>query len=307
MTGELSQSAEVAINPTSKALTARYAIVTPARDEGKNIGATIQAVIAQTVRPQQWIIVDDGSSDDTRSIAEQYARQFPWITVLPRADRGCRKNGGGVIEAFNDGYTHVVNLPWDFIVKLDGDLTFPANYFEQCLQEFIDDSSLGIGAGALYNVTPQGHQFEPHPWFHVRGATKIYRRECWEQIGGLWPGAGWDTIDEVKANMVGWRTRTFPAIPAYHHRMTGAADGGWRNNVKNGRGNYAAGYHPLYALARCVRQSFVKPYLIGGLGMLYGFIAAYWQRMKRIDDPQLIRYIRRQQMSRLLGRPTIWT
>ncbi len=142
--------------------------------------------------------------------------------------------------------------------------------------------------------------------FHVRGATKIYRRACWEQIAGLWRGPGWDTIDEVKANMYGWTTRTFPEIQILHHRMTGAAEGGWRDNVKNGRGNYAAGYHPLYVAARSVRRLNRKPYVIGSMGMLYGYLSARWQDIPRITEAAFIHYIRQQQINRLLCLRTMW-
>ena len=288
------------------AIPKRYVIVTPVRDEEEHLENTLQAVIAQVIRPERWIIVNDGSSDSTASIAERYAHQHHWITVVHRSDRGARKNGSGVIEAFNEGYKQLQGVEWDFIVKLDGDLTFPPDYVQRCLQEFDRDPSLGVGGGALYNITESGPQFEPHPWFHVRGATKIYRKACWEQIGHLWSGTGWDTIDEVKANMAHWSTRTFPEIHAFHHRMTGAAEGGWRDNVKNGQGSYIAGYHPLYVLARCIRRVRRKPYVVGAVAMLYGFIAARWKQVNRIDDPQVIRFVQAQQLNRLFGRTTVW-
>jgi glycosyltransferase involved in cell wall biosynthesis len=284
----------------------RYAIITPARDEEHHLEATLQAVVAQTIRPERWVIVNDGSKDRTGEIADQYARQYDWIKVLHRHDRGTRKNGAGVVEAFKDGYALLEGCHWDYVVKLDSDLTFGPDYFAQCLREFQRDSKLGIGGGALYLVTPEGKEFEPHPWFHVRGATKVYRRECWNAIGGIWSGPGWDTIDELKANMLGWSTRTFRDIQANHHRRTGGAEGGWRDNVKNGRGNYVVGYHPLYVLIRCLNRAKQKPYVLGSIGMLYGYMSARWKGVRPVDDPLLIRYIRQQQMNRLLGRPTVW-
>ena len=286
--------------------THRYVIVTPARDEEKHLESTLQAVIAQTIRPERLVIVNDGSSDRTGAIAEEFASRHPWIVVVHRPDRGRRKNGAGVVETFYEGYKRLEGVAWDFLIKLDADLSFAPDYFQRCLQEFERDSNLGVGGGALYNLTPGGPEFEPHPWFHVRGATKIYRRACWEQIDGIWPGPGWDTLDELKANMVGWSTRTFRGVEAYHHRMTGAAEGGWSDNVKNGRGNYVVGYHPLYVLARCIHRLGRKPYVLGSIGMLYGFIAARWGHLCRVDDPVLIRYIRQQQLNRLFGRPTVW-
>jgi poly-beta-1,6-N-acetyl-D-glucosamine synthase len=286
--------------------TTRYVIVTPARDEEQHILATLEAVVRQSLLPQRWIIVDDGSSDRTAAIAERYAEQHAWIEIVRRPDRGARKNGGGVMEAFYEGFRRLQAFQWDFLVKLDADVSFPPEYFERCFQEFAREPSLGIGGGTLYNVTKAGVQLEPQPQFHVRGATKIYRGACWDQIEGVWPGPGWDTIDEVKANMIGWTTRSFASIQAYHHRPTGAAEGRWRDCLKNGRGSYAAGYHPLYLVVRSIARIRVKPYVLGTVAMLYGFIAAYLQGVPRITDRRLIRYIRTQQMNRLLGRPTTW-
>jgi glycosyltransferase involved in cell wall biosynthesis len=283
-----------------------YVVISPVRDEAEHLELTIRSMLQQTVRPVRWVVVDDGSTDGTSEIIDRWAANEPWIIPVHRRDRGCRKAGGGVVEAFFDGYERLAGVQWDYIVKLDGDLSFPKDYFECCFQEFLKDASLGIGGGALYNVSSDGSRFEPHPWFHVRGATKIYRERCWKQIGGIWTGPGWDTIDEVKANMLGWRTRTFAAISAFHHRMTGGAEGGWRDNIKNGRGNYAAGYHPVYVLARCIRRARRRPYIVGSVGMCYGFLSAYWKRTPRIEDVELIRYIRQQQINRLLGRKTIW-
>ena len=285
----------------------RYIVISPVRDEAEHLPKTIASMVQQTVRPSTWILVNDGSTDATGDLIESWGAKEPWIVAVHRGDRGFRKSGGGVVEAFYDGYERVGDSAWEFLVKLDGDLSFPPTYFEQCFREFRKDATMGIGGGNLCHPGVTGKQADPHPWFHVRGATKIYRRACWEEIGGLWRGPGWDTIDEMKANMLGWSTRTFPNIEAFHHRTTGGAEGGWRDNVKNGAGSYIAGYHPLYVLFRCIRRARLRPYVIGSLGMLYGYQKAYRERAPRIEDPRLVNYVRQQQLNRLLGRPTIWT
>jgi hypothetical protein len=212
------------------------------------------------------------------------------------------------MEAFNAGYAALTAQRWEFIVKLDGDLTFDPSYFEECFSQFESDPRLGVGGGVVYNVMPDGsRQFERGgPPFHVRGATKIYRKACWEDIGGFWPAPGWDTLDEVKANMKGWTTRSFPDLHLQHHRPTGAADGSWRNLVKNGKSDYISGYHPLFMFAKCVRRLVQLPYITGSVGLAYGFISAYLKRVPQVDDPQLIKYLRREQLARLRGGQTIW-
>jgi hypothetical protein len=144
------------------------------------------------------------------------------------------------------------------------------------------------------------------PLFHVRGATKIYRRECWEQIGGLIRAPGWDTVDEVKANMLGWKTYTFPGLTLTHHRFTGNADGAWKNWVKNGLANYITGYHPVFMMLKCGKRLFAKPYGVAGLGLFWGYVSGYTRRVQRIEDKDVIAYLRRQQMNRLLLQESLW-
>ncbi len=284
----------------------RYVIVTPVRDEEEHLEATIASVLSQTMRPVEWVIVDDGSTDRTGEIIDLHAAQSPWIRAVHRTNRGFRKAGGGVMEAFYDGYNGLTCADWEFIVKLDGDLSFSPEYFEKCFEQFRERPSLGIGGGEIYHELDGRLKLESHPKFHVRGATKIYRRACWEAIGGLWRASGWDTIDEVKANMLGWNTETFEDLRLIHHRLTGSADGLLRDRVKYGLVCFTCGYHPLFVLARCLYRLVRKPYIIGSLAMLFGFLKGYFTHMPRVNDKSLIRYVRTQQLRRLFGLNTVW-
>jgi biofilm PGA synthesis N-glycosyltransferase PgaC len=286
--------------------TIKYIVITPVRDEAAHLRFTVESMIAQTVLPSQWIIVDDGSTDATGAIIDEYAAHYPWIRAVHRDNRGFRKSGGGVVEAFNDGYAAITRPDWDFIAKMDGDLSFEPAYFEKCFATFAREEYLGIGGGVICYIEDGVKRFEPCPSFHVRGATKIYRRACWEAIGGFWPAPGWDTVDEVKANMLGWTTRSFPELHLQHHRYTGAADGVWGGLVKNGRANYICGYHPIFMLAKCCSRLSRRPYVIGSLALLYGFLSGYFKRLPQISDRQTVGFLRRQQLGRLWGRETIW-
>lgn len=285
-----------------------YIVVTPVRDEREHFARTIASMVSQTVRPQCWVIVDDGSKDGTGAIADRAAQSHSWIRVVHRPDRGARKQGGGVIEAFYDGLKLVGREPWDFLIKLDGDLSFEPNYFASCLACFHTDPGLGIGGGLICQQV-NGTVVEDSkgdPKFHVRGATKIYRRACWDMIGGLIQAPGWDTFDEIKANMLDWRTYSFKELPILQLKPTGSADGAWRNWVKNGRANYIVGYHPLFMLLKCVRRFFRKPLMLASFALGAGFLGGYLRRVPRVNEPQVIRYLRRQQMNRLLWRKSIW-
>lgn len=286
----------------------RYVIITPVRNEEEHLGRTIESVISQTLRPERWVIVNDGSSDQTGRLIDQAAKTNAWIMAVHRPDRGFRKAGGGVIEAFYSGYELIADVPWNYLVKLDGDLSFEPSFFASCLDRFDTDPKLGLGGGTICNEIGGVLTVEAKadPPFHVRGAIKIYRRGCWEAIGGLLGAPGWDTVDEFKANMLGWKTYTFPELKIVHHRVAGKADGAWRNWVKNGRANYISGYHPLFMFLKCAQRVFTKPYVVAGVGLMSGFVGGYLKGLPRVEDKALLTYVRRQQMNRLLFRENLW-
>ena len=286
----------------------RYVIVCPVRNEQEYLEQTIESVVGQTIQPAAFIIVDDGSTDSTGRLIDEASRQHKWISGVHQADRGTRRAGAGVMEAFHAGLRQLKVNDWDFLVKLDGDVTFQPDYFRRCFERFELEPSLGIGGGTIGNTS--NGVFAPEsgddPWFHVRGATKIYKRRCWEAIGGLVQATGWDTVDEIKANSLGWTTRTFPDIHILHHRPAGAAYGTWSNWVKNGRANYFTGYHPLFMLVKAATRLFKPPYLAGAAGLMAGFLGGYLRRAPQVHDPGMIRYLRQQQLRRLTGRANLW-
>ncbi len=286
----------------------KYVVITPVRNEENNFPLTIKSFVNQTIRPALWIIVDDGSKDRTAAITDEAAAKYDWIQVIHRADRGFRQPGTGVVAAFNDGLALVGERPWDYLVKFDGDLSFDPDYFEQCFAKFDAEPTLGIGGGLICSAISNGTVGESlgDPLFHVRGATKIYRHACWQQIGGLFKAPGWDTLDELKANMLGWTTRTFRDLKVHQLKETGSADGKWRNWVKNGLANYITGYHPVFMAAKCVKRILGRPYFIGATGLAWGFIKGYLTRTPQVPDPALIKYVRSQQLRKLTGRPCIW-
>jgi len=283
-----------------------YIVITSAKDEEEYIEDTISSMISQTIKPIEWIIVDDGSRDRTGYIIDKYASRYQWIKAIHRKDRGFRQAGSGVMESFYDGYHNIASRNWDFIVKLDGDLSFQKDYFERCFELFASDSRLGISGGGICHIVNGKPELEEDPVFHVRGATKIYRKACWDDIGGLYILPGWDTLDELKAHMMGWKTKGFAGLQVIHHRYTGGADGTWRNWVKNGLANYISGYHPLFMLLKCVKRLIEKPYVIASLGLIYGYAGGYIRRIPQVDDKALIRYIRQEQIKRILFRKSIW-
>jgi hypothetical protein len=213
------------------------------------------------------------------------------------------------MEAFYDGYVLLDGVAWNYLVKLDGDLSFEASYFDLCLDRFRQDAKLGIGGGTICSGATGAlvEEYQSDPPFHVRGATKIYRRACWEAIGGLIKAPGWDGLDEIKANMLGWKTYSFPELKLHHYRFAGNADGAWKNWVKNGLANYITGYHPLFMFCKCLSRFREKPYGVVPAALWFGFLSGYFKRAPRVEDRDLIKYFRGQQMRRLTLRSSLWT
>jgi poly-beta-1,6-N-acetyl-D-glucosamine synthase len=288
------------------AMDTKYVVITPVRDEEDYLPLTIESVINQRIRPVEYVLVDDGSKDRTGEIIDGYARQYPWIRAVHRKDRGFRKWGAGIIEAFYDGFNALTFQDWQFMSKMDGDLSFEPGYFEGMFQKFAENPRLGIGGGYLYHAENGVKSVEGHPKFHVRGGAKIYKRACWDALGGLWVGPGSDTLDEVKANMLGWTSMSFMDLQINHLRWTGATYGRWGGIVKNGKTDYVSGYHPLFLLAKSVARLPQRPYVLGSLALLYGYLSARWHQIPQVDDPELIRYLQQQQVAKLWGRETIW-
>jgi glycosyltransferase involved in cell wall biosynthesis len=279
----------------------QYAVISPVKDEAAFIEQTIGSMIAQTIRPAIWVIVNDGSQDTTEAIVRKYAQEHTWIKLVNRQQEpGVRKRGKGVVEAFYAGY-NTLTQPYDFIVKLDGDVTFGPDYFETLSNQFSADPQLGIAGGGLYE-RPDGKTWILYTVKdHVRGCTKVYRRECFEAIGGLVASMGWDGVDEWQALAKGWKVESFLELKIYHYRFTGAATGLLKSSIEQGYGAYRMGYHPLYIIARGIRRMPDRPYLIGGAAMIGGYFMAWLRRQEMLADPSVVHYIRQTQMKMLAG------
>lgn len=277
-----------------------YAIVSPVRNEAKYLERTIQSVVKQTQRPAEWVIVDDGSSDDTVKLAEAAAAQHPWIKVMRRANRGFREPGRGVVEAFNEGLAQLANKQHDFLCKMDGDLEFAPDYFETLLRAFAQRPGLGMASGATFLQRPDGKiiQEKVAPNFVV-GPIKLYRRACFEEIGGLEPHLGWDTIDVYRARMRGWETANFPELIVIHLRQMGTAKGIVWGKMKTGMGEYYYGSHPLFVVARCLYRMTERPYGVIGFSIALGYLRSLVRREPRMNDPQFVKFLRAEQLSRL--------
>jgi glycosyltransferase involved in cell wall biosynthesis len=282
----------------------RYIIVTPVKNEQHFLRTTIAAVARQSCKPEAWYIVDDSSTDATPEIIAQASREHSWIKGVKAVSGGTRRIGGQA--ALYPTLSTLDARDYDFILRMDGDLDFGEDTLTRLFAEFDKNPKLGVASGTCF-ITVNGRKIqEKHPRFHTRGPLKVYRSACYQAMQGLDPNEGWDTIDELKANQLGWQSSSFPDIQLHHLRKTQTASGALRGYLNMGRVSFYVGYHPVYALVRSVRHFFSTPWGLGGLYMMFGFFEGYAKRASRIEDRELIGYLRQQQMNRLLGRATIW-
>ncbi len=284
----------------------KYSIVTAARNEANNITSTLESVVNQTILPAKWVIVNDGSTDGTGEILSSYAEKYEWIEIVHFEDKGFKdyESAHGKLKV---GLDKILTYRNDFIVKMDADMTFDNNYFEEIFKRFAHDPKLGIAGGWFYVREGSKTYPEDHPEFHVRGGSKVYRSECWEDIGGFVFKLGYDTIDEIKANMRGWRTKSFKDIMVIHKRKTGDSHGTVKEPAYRGKICYLVGYHPLFMALKSIKRMFRRPYLIGGVAQLMSFLACYLTKRERsINEKEFIKYLRKQQINKIFFRKTIW-
>lgn len=259
----------------------RYIIISPVKDEERYIKYTFESVLKQTLKPIKWIIVDDGSQDRTSEIINKYCKKYDWIKLLKIERDAQRQPGSAVIHAFNHGFELVKDMHFDFIVKLDCDLRFAPHYFEKILLKFHRDEKLGIASGIYLEKKENDWIPVKMPDYHAAGASKVVRVKCFKDINGFIPNRGWDTVDEIRALTMGWKTLHFKDLKFYHLKNEGMGIGYLQTNLMHGEIYYlTGGGKPFFLMKVIHRMIFGKPFFIGGLMMFYGFLRALVFRKK---------------------------
>lgn len=278
-----------------------YAVVTPVRDEADDFARTAESMVAQTHRPLQWVVVDDGSTDGTRAIAEHFALRHHWIEVISGEADHERARGAPIVRAFQRGIDTLAQRP-EVVVKLDGDLFLPPHYFEWVAATFARDPRAGIVGGVA--LIPEDGRWVPERGniLNVNGVAKAYRVACLDEIGGLRPSMGWDGIDEYAARARGWNVRVLTELTLLHFRPRGSKQKPLKARWEEGRGNAYMGYLPSWLLVRAAYRSFVeKPVILGGLALLAGYTWARVRRLPQVDDDAAVAELRAEQRARLKG------
>ena len=277
----------------------QYVVISPCRNEASYIRQTLESVVKQSIPPTLWIIVDDGSTDETPKILSDYASRFAFIKIVSRSDRGARRVGPGVIEAFYDGFRQI-DIPYTFLCKLDMDLDLPLRYFERLIELMELEPRLGTVSGkAFYHDNKTGNVVLEQIRDHVSlGMTKFYRRECFDQIGGFVREVMWDGIDCHRARMFGWIAGSVdePELRFEHLRPMGSSEQDiHRGRRRHGYGQYFMGTSLSFITASALSRITVQPRVIGSMMMWWGYFDAMLHRKPRYDDSEFIRFLRRWQ------------
>lgn len=282
-----------------------YVLVTPARNEARLIACTMGSVIAQTVRPKRWVIVSDGSTDGTDGIVQELAAEHDWIELVRMPEHRDRSFAAKA-NCFNAGYERLKPLSFDLVANLDADITLGPDHFEFLLARFAELPRLGVAGTPFVEDAnqPARHTYahEGANLDHVSGACQVFRRACFEAVGGYVPirGGAIDWIAVTTARMLGWQTRTFVERVSHHHRKIGTAESGrLEARFHYGRKAYYVGGHPLWELTRGVFQMRTAPYVAGGVWFIAGYLWAALSRTPRPVSPNLIAFHRGEQMARL--------
>ena len=276
----------------------RYVLISPCRNEAGFMRQTLDSVAAQSVRPAMWVIVDDGSTDETPAILAEYAARHDWIKIVTRGDRGHRAVGPGVIDAFYSGYAAIEPGDYDFLCKLDLDLRLPPRYFEILMQRMAADPNIATCSGKAY-IEEHGQLVdERHGDETSLGMTKFYRVSCFQAIGGFVREVMWDGIDCHRCRMKGWVACSWnePELRFIHLRPMGSSQQGiYTGRMRHGYGQYFMGTGFLFMAASALSRANQRPYVLGSLAMLWGWVKSALQRKPRYEDAEFRAFLRRYQ------------
>ncbi|MGH2940696.1 MAG: glycosyltransferase [Solirubrobacterales bacterium] len=286
----------------------RLLLITPCRDEAEHLERTLASVAAQTRPPDLWLIIDDGSTDSTPEILTRWAARLPYLELVRTRRPAARPGSDGLAAAaeavaFNQALHSVAVAEFSHVGKLDADIELAPDYFQRLLDRFAVEADLGIVGGQLLEDHGRGWQPTGGPDHHVRGALKLYRRDCLEALGGgIEQRLGWDTIDEVEARMRGYRTRTLSQPTARHLRPVATRGGILRGRARLGRAAYILRYTPWWVAAKSAQVALKRPYVLSGVAYFWGYLrAAAGDRRNRVEDPEFARFVAAELRGRARG------
>lgn len=271
----------------------KFVVITPAKNEEDNIGNILDSMVKQTIKPTEWVIVDDNSTDNTYNIVCEFIKNHKWIKVLKIPNEYLPAAKSRIIRAFYWGYESLNTQNYMFVTKLDADLSLPEDYFEKIMIEFSKDNEIGLCGGVCaYDINGK-ITIEKTADYHLRGAIKTYRKKCFDQIGGLRLEYGWDGIDEFESLYRNWKIKILNDLVVIHHRTTGKNTGQLKYSFKTGELSYCLGYDPFLALLRAIKRGWLTPpYILTGIITYAGYLIAFIKKSERKVGVEVRKFIR---------------
>jgi biofilm PGA synthesis N-glycosyltransferase PgaC len=283
-----------------KPIQINHIVVTPCKNEEDFISTLIDSMINQTIRPKEWVIIDDGSIDNTHNIIKEASKNEEWIKYFYIKSENNRNRGCEIAKLFSYGIEMANTEDWKYCSKIDADMILPSDYFEKIFHIFDEEKDIGILGGVCFTLSKMGKKkIEKVESDHVRGGLKTYRRKCFQDIGGVLIANGWDGLDEASAQMRGWRTKNLVHIEVEHRRETGSHRGKIINSYISGQYAHFMGYIFPYIFARSIKRMLERPYIIAGLFMLIGFSKNKLFNKSIYQNKEIISFIRAKQAKRL--------
>jgi poly-beta-1,6-N-acetyl-D-glucosamine synthase len=278
-----------------------YVLITAAYNEEANIEKTIESVLSQTLLPLRWVVVSDGSVDQTDEIVEKYANRHSFIRFL-RVVRAPGRSFGSKVRALHAGNAMLKDVGYEFIGNLDADVSVPPSYFEDLISHFAGRPLLGLAGGFVVEESyGEFRDRKQNRVYSVAHAAQVVRRGCYEAIGGYavleYGGEDWHA--QTCAKMNGWEVEAFPELKIFHHRLTGEADNLLRHKFRQGRMDYSFGSYPLFETLKCLERVSARPFFIGSLTRLAGFICSWICQEQRPVSEEFIAYLRAEQKEKV--------
>ena len=293
------------MNNSSQIKNPNYVLITAVSNEELYIDNTIQSILAQTILPKKWIIVSDRSTDGTDEIIMKYTKQNDFIALIRRKAKNEGNEGvdfSSKVQAIYDGYNQLRGIEYDFIGILDGDVSFDPFYYENVLIKFNENDKLGISGGIVFDKYAE-HCIRRSPGYteFIPGCIQLFRRKCYEDIGGLIPlkDGGEDTVAVIMAQMNGWKVEAFEELNVFHHKDSRVTRGKFRESFRQGKLSYSLGSHPLFEIIKSIRRLSYRPFFLYSFTRMCGFIWSYYQKQKRPVSDDFVKYLRKEQLLRL--------
>lgn len=278
-----------------------FCIIIPAHNEEDSIGLTLESLVQQTLLPREIIVVNDNSTDNTQVVVDEFVSKYSFVKLVNNTSSTLHLPGSKIINAFYKGY-ETATKDFDVICKFDADLIFPNNYIETLSFHFKTNPRLGMVSGFCY-INRKGN------WVledltrkdHIRGALKAYRKKCFDDIGGLKPSMGWDTVDELLAQFYGWELNTDNTLHVKHLKPTGASYNK-KSKYLQGEAMYKMRYGFILMLISALKLAYKKRNFSLFLDYVKGYFYAKKNNIKRLVSKEQGRFIRSLRWKGILGK-----